>query len=79
MAMTPYKNLGGRSNIAGYDLTPCGIEVYFRDRYVYVFAEAIVGTDKIAKMRELALKGRGLNGFIFRNVRTSYIMKRAWT
>jgi hypothetical protein len=79
MGMTPYKNLGGRSNVAGYDLTPGGIEVYFRDRYVYVFAEAIVGTDKIAKMRELALKGRGLNGFIFKNVRTSYIMKRAWS
>jgi hypothetical protein len=30
-------------------------------------------------MRELALKGRGLNGFIFKNVRTSYIMKRAWS
>jgi hypothetical protein len=77
--MTPYKNLNGDSKVAGYDLTPCGIEVYFRDRYVYSYTEAIVGPHTIDKMRELAVYGRGLNGFILSHVRTRYVMRRVWS
>jgi hypothetical protein len=76
--MIPYKNLNGDSIIVGYDLTPGAIEVYFRDRYAYTYAEAISGPENIAQMYALAVKGRGLNYFINRHVRKGYVFKRVW-
>lgn len=75
--MTDYKNLGGDSNVLGFDLLPNAIVVKFKtknkdgcDTYLYSFSSA--GQLNIEQMKKLAENGQGLNSFINRNVKKLY-------
>lgn len=74
--MTPYKNLGGDSNIRAYRLGDGAIDVQFRDYSVYTYTNASAGAHNIAQMHALATSGSGLNSFINRCVKTRYASKR---
>ncbi|HUT97480.1 MAG TPA: hypothetical protein VM054_00215 [bacterium] len=73
--MQTYANLGGNSNVVGYELGAGTIIVYFRDGHSYLYTDASAGPDNIAEMHALAEAGRGLNGFINRYVRKMYDSK----
>lgn len=70
--MTPYKNLGGKSNVRAYELGDGTIDVQFRDYSIYTYTNESAGADNIAHMHDLAVRGSGLNSFINRKVSNLY-------
>ena len=78
--MEIYKNLSGQSNISHYEIADSSITVKFKtrskdgcDTYLYTYASA--GSSNIEKMKQLAVKGSGLNTFISQEVRKLYARK----
>lgn len=70
--MNRYKNLGGHSGIAYYQIGSDSIKVKFLDGDSYLYTYASAGTENIEYMKQLAKSGRGLNTFISKNVRERY-------
>lgn len=68
----PYLNLNGDSGVRGYAIGPRAIAVEFADGSVYLYTADSAGAEAIARMRELAREGRGLNTYINRYVRDAY-------
>ena len=73
--MKPYKNLGGDSNVTGYEIGLDFILVQFGDFSVYEYTYSSAGRNNIERMKRLAVEGKGLNGFINQNVRKKYSRK----
>lgn len=73
--MERYKNLGGDSGIAAYELSPGTIVVQFKDGWKYEYTSQSAGAAAIATMHRLAASGHGLNGFITTTVRKAYSRK----
>ncbi len=73
--MTKYKNLSGESGIMSYELGSDFIRIQFQDKEIYLYTENSTGAEHIAKMKELAEKGRGLNTYINQHVRSKYEKK----
>ena len=73
--MERYKNLGGDSNVAQYQLGEASILVMFGDGSLYEYTNASAGFRAIATMHRLAVAGRGLNSFISTTVRKNYSRK----
>jgi len=64
--MERYRNLGGDSGVAGYEIRPDAIIVQFSTgaRYTYTYGSA--GQGNVEQMKQLATAGHGLNAFINR-------------
>ena len=73
--MEPYKNLGGDSNVAAYEIASDSIKVQFRDGWIYTYTYQSAGQDNIEQMKILAQAGQGLNSFIIKTVRKAYATK----
>ena len=73
--MTKYKNLSGESGIMSYELGSDFIRIQFEDKEIYLYTENSTGAEHIAKMKELAEKGRGLNTYINQHVRGNFEKK----
>jgi hypothetical protein len=73
--MTIYSNKGGDSGISSYEIKDDEIIVQFSSGVKYLYNYTSAGSTNIEKMKELALKGEGLNSFIMRNVKTSFASK----
>jgi hypothetical protein len=73
--MVRYKNLGGDSNVAAYEIGETSITIQFRDTTVYLYTEESTGKPDIDRMKELAIAGQGLNNFIGKRVKTRYAKK----
>lgn len=70
--MERYANLGGDSNVVGYEIGNDFIKVQFSDGSIYLYTYASAGASNIEQMKKLARNGQGLNAFIIRNVRYKY-------
>jgi len=70
--MTPYANRGGDSGVAAFEVGADFIVVQFTTGARYLYNHAATGAANIARMKELALDGHGLNEFINRHVRKLY-------
>lgn len=73
--MERYKNLGGNSAVAGYELGADSIKVQFSDGSVYLYNYQSTGSNDIEHMKQLAIAGRGLNSFISTVVKKRYASK----
>ena len=73
--MERYKNLGGNSDVAGYEYGDDFIRVQFKDTSVYLYTYSSAGVQNVEHMKLLADSGRGLNSFINTNVRKMYQAK----
>jgi len=73
--MERYKNLGGNSNIYGYEIGQDSISVQFNDGSVYLYTSQSAGNLNISNMQRLAISGHGLNSFINTNTRKRYARK----
>jgi len=73
--MTPYRNLGGNSNVSAYELGSDSIRVRFGDGHIYTYTERSAGSAHIAHMKSLANSGQGLNGYINAHVGKLYASK----
>lgn len=73
--MAIYGNGGGNSGILSYEIRLDGILVEFSDKTKYLYTNESVGISNIEKMKELAVRGEGLNGFINKYVKFKYQSK----
>jgi hypothetical protein len=63
--MEKYKNLGGDSGVAGYELGTDFIIVFFKDgKSPYRWSYGKVGQYHTETMKKLAVSGQGLNSYI---------------
>jgi len=70
--MLKYRNLSGQSGIVGYELHFTHIVVHFNDGRWYRYDGQKPGPQVVARMKQLAAEGIGLNSFISRVVKKSY-------
>lgn len=73
--MERYRNLGGNSGVAAYEIGDDCITVQFRDGSLYLYNYQSTGISDIEQMKTLALAGQGLNSFISRVVKKRYASK----
>jgi hypothetical protein len=73
--MERYRNLGGDSGVAAYEIGSDSIKVQFRDGAVYLYNSQSAGSSNIEQMKSLATSGQGLNSFISRVVKKGYASK----
>lgn len=73
--MERYRNLGGDSNVAAYELGDGSITVQFNDGSVYLYTNLSAGPANIIELKRLAQVGQGLNSFINRYVRKGYAQR----
>jgi hypothetical protein len=73
--MERYKNLGGDSGVAAYEIENDSIKVQFDDGAIYLYNYQSAGAANIEEMKTLAIAGRGLNSFIMKHVRKKYAAK----
>ena len=73
--MELYRNLGGNSGVVGYEGGPGVITVQFADGSAYLYTSATAGAYNLSRMKQLAIKGQGLNAFINLYVRKGYAKK----
>ena len=73
--MIRYRNLGGNSNVFAYKIDPTQITVSFYGGLNYVYTYSSAGITKTEKMKQLAIQGKGLNGFIKTYANNSYAYK----
>ncbi len=75
--MTPYRNLGGNSDIVSYESTEDSIHVVFKSgryrNYLYNFIRP--GQAVVDRMKLLAAQGYGLNSYISSTVKDRYARK----
>jgi hypothetical protein len=62
--MDRYKNLGGNSNVAAYEIGHDSIKVQFFDKSTYLYTYQSAGAAKVEQMKLLAMNGKGLNSYI---------------
>jgi hypothetical protein len=73
--MERYKNLGGNSGVAAYEIDSNSITVQFVTGSVYLYTYKSTGSENIEEMKLLAISGQGLNSFISKYVKKSYESK----
>ncbi|MCK9691869.1 MULTISPECIES: hypothetical protein [Pseudomonas syringae group] len=73
--MERYKNLGGGSNVAAFEIGNGSITVEFNDGSQYLYTDESAGPGCIAEMHRLARAGQGLNSYIGRVVKKGYARK----
>ena len=78
--MEIYRNLGGDSNVARYEIGPGSITVQFKSgaQRNYLYDDQRPGAGHVVRLQELAVAGRGLNSYIGRNLRTPMSYSRKW-
>lgn len=73
--MEVYNNNNGDSGVSGYEIGGNYIWVQFTTGSVYEYTNSSAGENNIETMKNLALSGRGLNGFINSYVKFKYSRK----
>lgn len=73
--MQRYKNLGNDSGVTGFEIHQERIIVEFETGAIYEYTYGSAGSSNIEHMKQLAMAGQGLNGFINSNVRKLYSRK----
>ena len=70
--MTKYGNKGSDSGVSGYEIHDNGITVEFSTGAQYLYTNESAGKANIDTVKELAVGGEGLNGFINKYVKKLY-------
>ncbi len=68
-----YANSSGRGGVLSYEFIENGIQLQFKDSYqIYVYTYNRPGRNKVERMKELALSGKGLTTYVNQYVREEY-------
>ncbi len=70
-----YKGAGGKSAVSRYELAKDGITVVFADHSVYRYTNQSASPENIAKMKALAISGKGLGEYIEAHVKDRFVKK----
>jgi acyl-CoA-binding protein len=74
--MTKYLNKSGKSSVLGYSFTENSISILFKDKkFIYTDNERKPGVLNVKKMIQYAMAGKGLNGYIKKNIQSNYFSK----
>jgi len=73
--MERYRNLGGDSGVASYELGHDSITVQFTTGATYLYNYQSAGRQHIEQMKSLAIAGHGLNSYIKKYVNRGYASK----
>lgn len=73
--MTKYKNLGGKSTVAAYELAKDYITVGFVTSAVFRYSNQSAGSGNVRQMKSLAIAGKGLGTFITAKVEKLFARK----
>jgi len=73
--MQAYPNLGGNSNVKGYEIGEDFVRVRFADGLTYTYTLASCGSAHLGRLKAFARAGIGLNSYIVRHVRKAYASK----
>jgi hypothetical protein len=75
--MTPYRNLGGNSNVVAYEVNEDSIQVVFKSGACrnYLYNSVRPGKAVVERMKLLAAKGQGLNSYISSVVKDNFASK----
>jgi len=73
--MKKYKNLGGKSAVAAYEVAKDSIRVGFTTHELYIYTNQSAGSGNIRQMKTLALAGKGLGTYIDKNVKDRFSRK----
>ena len=73
--MERYANLSRNSGVVAYEIAADSITVKFIDGNKYLYTNDSAGADNVDHMKQLALRGEGLSGFISATVRDRYARK----
>ena len=66
--MARYANRSGRSGVTKYDAGRGFVTVHFKDGSTYKYTNGVTGRHAVGRMRDLARRGPGLNGYINKSV-----------
>lgn len=69
--MEHYENLGGNSNVVGYEIDGDSILIEFRTgvHRFYTYNSSKPGNIHVAQLKQLAIAGQGLNSYIGTHLR----------
>ena len=70
-----YKNLSGASKVARYEIAKDAVTIRFTDHSVYIYTNQTADPANVAKMKTLAVAGKGLGTFIDANVKDRFLRK----
>jgi len=70
--MKSYKNLAGNIGVCSYENGADSIRVKFHTRKTYIYDHKNTGAEHVNQMKELAVKGFGLNNYINDVVKDQY-------
>lgn len=70
--MQPYGDIDRDSGVRRFQIGSDYLEVEFKDGKSYRYTYATAGSFHIERMKELALRGEGLNAYINDHVRKRY-------
>jgi hypothetical protein len=75
--MTPYRNLGGNSNVVAYEANEDSIHVVFKSGACrnYLYNSVRPGNAVVERMKLLAAQGQGLNSYISTVVKNNFSSK----
>lgn len=73
--MEKYGNKNGDSGISGFEIGSNFILIEFSTGSIYEYTYQSAGTNNIEMMKNLAISGSGLNGFINTYVKFKYSRK----
>lgn len=73
--MKRYKNANGQSKVVKYHIAKDAVTIRFADASVYIYTNQSTDPATIAKMKELALAGKGLGTYITSHVKDRYSRK----
>lgn len=68
-----YKDLDNDSNVNLYEIGDTYIRiVFFNTKRIYTYSYEVAGREHVENMKELAIRGDGLNAYIQNNCRYLY-------
>ncbi len=71
--MQKYQNVGTKSSVEEFEIGKDYVLIkYYKTPKLYKYSYASAGKEKVEKMKELALSGQGLNGYINRFAEFEY-------
>lgn len=72
MPYKKYKNLSKRSGVESYNNKRGNLTIEFKDGSLYEYTNKSAGSYAMKRMRQLAKRGKGLNGYINKSVKKNY-------
>ena len=73
--MERYINFGGDADVSAFDISDDAIRVEFNNGDILLYTNNKLGSDKIEKMKNIAMQGGNLSCFISKHAKNDYDVK----